>query len=181
MARQDDTLLDSIALSDEFWEFEMNSQLLVEKFQNYTSTLNEKEYNRLMENLNNDDYVECFIKEANLDNELRNLIIAKENLILHTGFLRLNENEKKLLFIQYEEFRKQTGVKLLKLREEGGGTNSCEQQKEARIRQAKADYNSAIVKCRVDSLTSPCIIQATAKYKLDKRVAEREYEECIAK
>lgn len=103
LTRQGDTLLDSIALSDEFWEFEMNSQLLVEKFQNYTSTLNEKEYNRLMENLNNDDYVECFIKEANLDNELRNLIIAKEKLILHTGFLRLNEDEKKLLFIQYEE------------------------------------------------------------------------------
>ena len=56
-------LIDSIAISDEFWEFEINSKLLSDKFQAYTSTLTEEEYDKLMENLNDDDYMEEFISQ----------------------------------------------------------------------------------------------------------------------
>ena len=37
------TLIDSIASSDEFWEFEMSSELLADKFHEYTSTLSDAE------------------------------------------------------------------------------------------------------------------------------------------
>ena len=60
-------LIDTIATSDEFWEFERNSELLSDKFQAYTSTLSAEEYNKLMENLNDDDYMEEFIGKANLE------------------------------------------------------------------------------------------------------------------
>ena len=57
MLNNENTLIDSIASSDEFWEFEMSSELLADKFHEYTSTLSEEEYDKLMENLNDDDYV----------------------------------------------------------------------------------------------------------------------------
>lgn len=69
-----------------FGEFERNSELLSDKFQAYTSTLSAEEYNKLMENLNDDDYMEEFIGKANLEKELQQMNEAKENLLLHTGF-----------------------------------------------------------------------------------------------
>ncbi len=74
-------LIDTIATSDEFWEFERNSELLSDKFQAYTSTLSAEEYNKLMENLNDDDYMEEFIGKANLEKELQQMNEAKENLL----------------------------------------------------------------------------------------------------
>ena len=69
-------LIDTIATSDEFWEFERNSELLSDKFQAYTSTLSAEEYNKLMENLNDDDYMEEFIGKANLEKELQHISIT---------------------------------------------------------------------------------------------------------
>ena len=43
----------------------------------HTSTLSEEEYDKLMENLNDDDYVEDFMRKANLENELQQLAKAK--------------------------------------------------------------------------------------------------------
>ena len=77
----DNTLIDSIASSDEFWEFEMSSELLADKFHEYTSTLSEEEYDKLMENLNDDDYMEDFARKANLQDELQQMAKAKEKLI----------------------------------------------------------------------------------------------------
>lgn len=54
----------------------MRSQLLADKFDDYASTLSEQEYNKLMSDLNNDDYAEEFIKTANLEKELQQLGIA---------------------------------------------------------------------------------------------------------
>lgn len=78
-------LIDTIATSDEFWEFERNSELLSDKFQAYTSTLSAEEYNKLMENLNDDDYMEEFIGKANLEKELQQMNEAKENLLCTLG------------------------------------------------------------------------------------------------
>ena len=122
-------LIDTIATSDEFWEFERNSELLSDKFQAYTSTLSAEEYNKLMENLNDDDYMEEFIGKANLEKELQQMNEAKENLLLHTGFSKLSEDERMLLFMQYAESREFTGKTLIKTRTEGNA-NSCETNKQ---------------------------------------------------
>ncbi len=180
MINDGSTLIDSIASSNEFWEFEMSSELLADKFHEYTSTLSEEEYDKLMENLNDDDYVEDFMRKANLENELQQLAKAKENLIKHTGFLRLSADERTQLFILYAESNELTKVKLLKTREEGGSTSSCEEQKQAAYRQAKADYDNAVANCQNGSMPSSCLIQAAAKYDRAKDIANKEYKECIA-
>ena len=154
-------LIDTIATSDEFWEFERNSELLSDKFQAYTSTLSAEEYNKLTENLNDDDYMEEFIGKANLEKELQQMNEAKENLLLHTGFSKLSEDERMLLFMQY--------------------ANSCETNKQIAYAQAKADYDNAIIKCRQESSTNYCYTQALAKYERSKRTSDRVYEECIKK
>ena len=143
-------------------------------------TLSEEEYDKLMENLNDDDYVEDFMRKANLENELQQLAKAKENLIKHTRFLRLSADERTQLFILYAESNELTKVKLLKTRDEGGSTSSCEEQKQAAYKQAKADYDNAIANCQNGSMPSGCLIQAAAKYDRAKDIANKEYKECIA-
>ncbi|WP_294628544.1 hypothetical protein [uncultured Bacteroides sp.] len=172
-------LIDSITISDEFWEFERSSKLLSEKFQVYTSTLSEEEYNNLMENLNDDDYMEEFIKKANLEKQLQQMNEAKENLLLHTGFFRLSEDERISLFRQYAESYESIGKTLIKTRTEGGDTNDCETKRQAAYAQAKADYDNAIIKCRTESSTNYCYTQALANYERCKRASDRAYEECI--
>lgn len=172
-------LIDSIAISDEFWEFERNSKLLSDKFQAYTSTLSEKEYNKLMENLNDDDYMEEFIRKANLEKELQQMNEAKENLLLHTGFSRLSEDERISLFRQYAESHESTGKTLIKTRTEGGDANSCEAKRQAAYAQAKADYNNDIIKCRMESSTNSCYAYALSRYERGKDMADIEYKSCI--
>ena len=179
MLNNENTLIDSIASSDEFWEFEMSSELLADKFHEYISTLSEEEYDKLMENLNDDDYMEDFARKANLQDELQQMAKAKEKLIQHTGFLRLSEDERIQLFILYAESNELTKVKLLKTREEGEGTSNCEEQKQAAYTQAKADYDNAIINCKKGSMPSGCLTQAAAKYDRNKRIADREYADCI--
>lgn len=173
------SLIDSIAISDEFWEFERNSKLLSDKFQAYTSTLSEEEYDKLMENLNDDDYMEEFIRKANLEKELQQMNEAKENLLLHTGFSKLSEDERISLFRQYTEFQESTGKTFIKTRAEGGDTNSCEAKKQAAYAQAKADYNNDIINCRMGPSTNSCYAQALSRYERNQRAAEKEYKSCI--
>lgn len=175
----DYTLIDSIADSDEFWEFQMSSKILADKFHHYTSTLNLEEYNKLMEKLNNDDYLEEFVNRANLENELKQMKEAKDKLLKHTSILRLSEDGRMQLFIQYADSCESTRVKLLKSRNEGGNSNRCEEQRQAAFAQAKASYDNAIIKCRTESSTNYCYTQALAEYNRDKRIADRDYEACI--
>ena len=48
-------LIDSVANSDEFYEFERCSEQLADKFSAYTSKLNNEEYDKLLESLNDDE------------------------------------------------------------------------------------------------------------------------------
>lgn len=175
-------LIDSIASSDEFWEFEISCELLSDKFHNYTSKLSKEEHDELMENLNDDDYVEAFIKGANLDKELQQLKAAKENLIQHTKFLSLSEDERKLLFQQYAKSRNLKIKTVLKTRTEGDKISKCEEQKQAAYAEAKADYDNAITtNCKGAGPISSCYIIEASKYNANKRIADREYENCINK
>ena len=59
-----DTLIDSIAASDEFWEFQLSSELLAQKFDAYVSSLGEEDYDKPMAYLFNIDYIKEFIEVA---------------------------------------------------------------------------------------------------------------------
>ena len=175
------TLIDSIASSDEFWEFEMSSELLAEKFKAYTSTLNEEEYDYLIENMNDDDYMAEVIKKADMNDVLQKVYKARENLFNQTGFLRLSEEEKTQLFVSFAEGRLQTRISPLKTRQEGGGnTSECEKElKEAKTR-AKAKFDDSVVDCgSVPAVAQLCYINVAAKYNFEVRMAEKAYQECI--
>lgn len=179
VVNNENLLINSIANSNEFWEFQIHSELLAEKFHDYTSALSEKEYDQLMENLNKDDYMEEFIKKANLEKELQEMNEAKENLILHTEFSKLSEDERMQLFMQYAESREQSKINPVKTRTEGGNISKCEAQRQAAYEEAKTDYDNAILKCKTESSPYSCKIYATAKYDRNKRIADKEYEECV--
>lgn len=174
-----DTLVDSIAASDEFWEFQLSSELFTQKFDAYASSLGHEEYDALMENLNNDDYTTEFIKVANLEEVLQQMNKAKENLLKNTGFSRLSEGEKTQLFIQFAESRSNTKIRSLKTRQEGGNVSECEKKREAEILQAENYYNSNVLLCDSIIFPYPCYIQAAARRNLDLEWAKKHYEECI--
>lgn len=172
-------LIDSVANSDEFYEFERCSEQLANKFSAYTSKLSNEEYDKLMENLNDDEYMKDFIKRANLEEELLQMDEAKNNLFQHTVFLRLSEEERLSLFKQYAENRQLTKRKFLKTRKEGNGNSKCEELRQAAYAQAETDYNDAIARCKAESPTTYCYTQASAKYDRDNDIANRNYETCI--
>lgn len=172
-------LIDSVANSDEFYEFKRCSEQLADKFGAYTSKLNDEEYDKLMEDLNNDEYVEDFIKKANLEEELRQMDEANKGLRERTVFLRLSEEERLSLFSLYAKSHEFTKRKILKTRKEGNGNSKCEELRQAAYTQAEADYNNAIAKCKAESPTTYCYTQALANYRRNQRIADKEYEECI--
>lgn len=174
------TLIDSIATSDEFWEFEMSNELLAEKFKAYTSTLSEEEYDYLMENINNDDYTAEIIKKADLNDVLQQVEKTKDDLFKQTGFLRLSEEEKTLLFTQFAESRLQTKINPLKTRKEGGDISECQKLKDEHLYRAKATFDNDIVYCGgVPIVAQICYIDAAARYNLEARIAEENYQKCI--
>ena len=159
------TLIDSIASSDEFWEFEMSSELLAEKFKTYTSTLNEEEYEYLIENMNDDDYMAEVIKKADMNDVLQKVDKARENLFNQTGFLRLSEEEKMQLFMSFAESRLQTKISPLKTRKEGGDISECQKQKEADITKAKGKFDDSVADCTsVPAVAQLCYMNDAAKY-----------------
>lgn len=137
------TLIDSVANSNEFWEFERSSQLLSDKFMDHTAMWSQEKFDKLMSNVNNDEYMEELIKLADLDNELAQLDKAKENLLQNTVFLELSESERNKLFMQFAENQTLLGRKMLKTPREAG-SDKCEELKQTAYTQAKTDYNTAI-------------------------------------
>ena len=160
-------LIDSVANSDEFYEFERCSEQLADKFSAYTSKLNNEEYDKLMESLNDDEYMEDFIKKKKLEEE-------------RTVFLRLSEEERLLLFRQYAKSRGLAKRKILKTRKEGNGNSKCEELRQAAYEQAKTEYDNAIAtNCKGMGPLSPCYLKETTVYKANIRIANKDYENCI--
>lgn len=177
-----ETLLDSVAASDEFWEFEMSSKLLAEKFAAYTSTWSEEKFDELMYNVNDDDYMEKLKKEMNLEKELEQMAKAKENLLQNTGFLRLTDDERTELFMQFAENSMSAQTKTVKTRGEGGETDECSKQKKIAYTNAQADrdFKTSQCKCTGDIFTlCMCYLRVVAEYEKNLRRADRAYENCI--
>lgn len=172
-------LIDSVANSDEFYEFERCSEQLADKFSAYTSKLNNEEYDKLMESLNDDEYMEDFIKKRiwkkNSDKWMK-----LKGLLERTVFLRLSEEERLLLFRQYAKSRELAKRKILKTRKEGNGNSKCEELRQAAYEQAKTEYDNAIAtNCKGMGPLSPCYLKETTVYKANIRIANKDYENCI--
>lgn len=173
-------LIDSIAASDEFWEFKRSTKLLADKFGEATSMLNDEEFDQLAEDLNNDDYAEEFAKRAGLTDALQQVEKAQEELYQNTGFARLSDEERWQLFARYAGSDVPTEAKPMKTRGEGSHMNDCERQKQAAYEQAKTNYENEIDNCKRHSASPVCATQAANKYQRDKEVADITYKKCIA-
>ncbi|MDD3038295.1 hypothetical protein [Bacteroides sp.] len=175
------TLIDSIAASNEFWEFEMSNELLAEKLKAYTSTLSEEEYDQHMSSINNDDYMADLIQKANMNEVLQQVDQAREKLFNQTGFLRLSEEERTQLFTLFAESRSQIKTNSLKTRQEGGGnTSECEKQREATKDAAKLKFDNATATCgNFPAVAQLCYMNAASIYNFETRMADKAYQECI--
>ena len=120
-----------------------------------------------------------FIQVANMEEALQQMNKAKENLVKNTGFLRLSEDEKAQLIMQFAENKSKTKANLLKTRQEGGNISECEKKREAEIKQAENNYNSNVLLCDSIIFPYPCYIQAAARRNCDLQWAKKHYEECI--
>lgn len=174
-------LIDSVANSAEFWEFTRYTQLLSEKFDNYTAMWSNEKFDHMMSNLNNDEYAEDFIEQANLMDVLLQVDKATENLRKNTVFLELNESERNKLFLQHAEGQMLLGRKMMKTPRETGN-DPCEDARQTAYVQAQQDYDNAIANCSSSSSPSYlCRAVATAAYNRSKKIADENYEECKKK
>lgn len=171
-------LLDSIANSDELLEFKIRSELLAEKFRAYTETLTQEEYDEIMENLNNDEFMEELIDKANLMPELQELDKAVTNLHENTAFLQLSDDEQMWLYEQISEQRFNNN-RLMKTREEVGNINDCEKQRQEAYKQAETAYQSEIEKCNQNSGSLGCYTRAMTSYIRMQDLIDIEYSKCI--
>ena len=110
-------LVESIAESDVYMDFIISCDLLTEKMDNYRATLSQEELNEISHNINNVDFVLKLVKKAGVQNEINQIVEARERLNKSTKFSQLNSKEVDMLFYDYTKPAKHA-VMLLKKREE---------------------------------------------------------------
>lgn len=175
------TLVNSVAESDEFLDFKLHCMSLAEKVQSYTSTLTKEEFDELMNNLNNDDYMMRIVDGVNLMEDLAIVENARNNLLNNTDFHLLNESEQTTLFITNSVSLSKV---MVKTRGEGGGVGSeeCRRRLNEDYAYASAIYLAAMVgcSCATGGLgVCLCAIAASAAYDYAITLADRSYYDCM--
>lgn len=173
-------LVDSIAESDEFLDFVMSCNLLSDKIDEYISTLSQEEKEELINNANNDDYVQNIENHVDIKEESESISVARDKLFTNTSFLQLNELEKSILFDELFVMQEC----LIKTRGgEGGDKEACEKAKKEAYQRA---YNNFIRRLSLCDYLSPedkyaCQIGTKLNYEAEKGQADTEYKRCIGK
>lgn len=96
-------LMISVENSNEFLAFIKENESVMAKFLMYKETLSESDYNELMSNVNDDDYLLDIINKADMLNDLQRLGAKMNSLLANTQYERLNQMEKIQLFNDYFE------------------------------------------------------------------------------
>lgn len=107
------TIVNSIAESDELLDYGMNCMLLAEKLKSYTSTLTPEEFDELMNNLNNDDYMIELVSKVDIEKEALMVENARQELLANKSFKLLDESEKMNVFIRFSDNSQNTMQHLL--------------------------------------------------------------------
>lgn len=93
----------SVENSNEFLAFIKENESVMAKFLMYKETLSESDYNELMSNVNDDDYLLDIINKADMLNDLQRLGAKMNSLLANTQYERLNQMEKIQLFNDHFE------------------------------------------------------------------------------
>ena len=174
-----DDLIDSVAESDVFLDFMIETKVVMNKFQLYTKTLAEAELTEFKYNINNDDYLEKFINLAGISNEMEKLLIEKNNLLSNAQFNKLNDLEKEKLLIHFID-----GPNLMTLKNgrESILYSKCWEAYQADLNHAEMKATTGILACSCLIVSGPgasaCVLAVLDKLDDDKRAAKRDFEEC---
>ena len=172
-------LVESIAESDVYMDFIISCDLLTEKMDNYRATLSQEELNEISHNINNVDFVLKLVKKAGVQNEINQIVEARERLNKSTKFSQLNSKEVDMLFYDYTKPAKHA-VMLLKKREE----NTKEGCYEALLKELEMSYSTYYAMMALcDSEPIPALCQMSAEKFLQKakEKAAENYKNCMDK
>ena len=77
----------------------------------YTRRLSDTELSEFKYNVNDDEYIQKIVEVTNLSSLLQSLEIKKNCLLADAGYGKLNQEERKILFMNYFEKPMYTAVK----------------------------------------------------------------------
>ena len=172
-------LVESIAESDVYMDFIISCDLLTEKMDNYRATLSQEELNEISHNINNVDFVLKLVKKAGVQNEINQIVEARERLNKSTKFSQLNSKEVDMLFYDYTKPAKHA-VMLLKKREE----NTKEGCYEALLKELEMSYSTyyaMMALCDSEPIPALCQMSAETFLQKAKEIAAENYKNCMDK
>lgn len=170
-------LKDSVAYSDELWEFAEASKALMEKYAPYGEALTVEACDSLMERANDDEFMEALWADVNVDKELERLNRAQEALYQRTAYLKLTEEEQAELFCWAMQSGDDWGIPMLKTREETALEKACESARQEAYRIVNELYDRNMTNCRTDD----CKERVTKHCVLMKHRADLDYLDCIGR
>ena len=172
-----------IVKSDEFTAFTSDCELAMDKFVSYANTLTQDEFDELMYNLNNDDYMSEVVNRAGLEEDLQRIVKSKKHLLENKNYVLLDDNKQFTLFYDHASPIQKNNVSIKTRTEGDGGLNECEQRQLSDYSWARAKCDLALVGCtcmvEVPLAACLCYAAALANYADDIRLADRSYEDCI--
>lgn len=171
------TRVDSIAETDEFLDFKLAVNNLCNKALAYTSQFSDEELRILIENQNDDDYMEDFVEKAGLSKDLSLVTSTKERLLAMPAFSELNDEEKTLLIERNVEDNRI----LLKTMNEAG-IAECDRRRMTDYQAAKAIAELELIGCTcTGNIPTACLcyVAVVANFANEIRKIDREYEDCI--
>lgn len=166
--------------SDEFVDFAMSSNLLLDNFLEYTNSLTDKEFENLIYHINDDEYISDIFQKAGINKDIE---LVKENqtrLLSNKEYMSLNIEEQTNLFKCYSNKRQKV---ILKTKGEDSANDECTQRKLDDYAWAQAIADVAIIGCtcfiEVPFATCACYVAAMLNYANTIRQADRAYEDCV--
>lgn len=173
------SLVDSVAMSDELWEFKEASDRLAQKFDAYADTLSDEEWEELEAHIEDDDYMEALHNKVDMEKEMRAVDEALDALYTNTGFTRLSEQERSELFAMLAQSNRESGVKPLKVREESERERECKRQRDKAYAEAEKNYYEDLSKCQGRIDYEKCKAQAASRRRIREKAADKQYKACI--
>lgn len=175
--RTKNTLMDSVAESDEFLDYVFQFELVKSKFTLCINSLNNDELDFFNHNINNDEYIDDFIVKAELSKDVQLLLEYRDRLLSSAFFYKLDDAEKNKLFADYFNCCSTTRT-LVKDRSETLYLE-CWQPYQSAVSSAEQRCSVKILGCLCTGvLTCPCVVAAYKEMDNAIARAKSEFDDC---
>lgn len=169
------TRLDSIAESDEYLDYVISINNLLEKAKQYVSDLNDEELLYLRNNIENEDYIHEVWKRADLQTVYEEMLSKEKLLLENTMYAKLTESERIALYSECMFFTNQISMKTRKTEQE------CNDAYDKKMDKITQDFIKEKEKCNIFSGDNKrdCINAATIWAGLEQNSAYKELQDCL--